>query len=564
MTTKIQCENIVRTVPLDKLSDDFKQGLYKTNPSELPILVMEYCEGGDLRRLLSKNSNCSGLPEIEVRAILKALRNAISYLHDMKITHRDIKPENIVIKRNPDGSFVYKITDLGYAKLLDRQSLQASIVGTMEYLAPELLHSDKYSCSVDYWSLGLICFEICCGYRPFLPHASVARWMLTVKNKKSQHICITEDNAEGVHYHSEMFAETKLSSTFKQMLERFLVLALEWNPKQRGYVFETQANAHEANRGPVQVLKIFEMLDDILNKKIISVFSLSHYKFLSYEIKSTEIMVADLRELIATDIGIPSDQLEFILPCYQQVEKIENRTRLEEIYMANEYERPMVFVTHRGVLLDRNIKPVIPKLLVGVFENPGRTLKPHTIKQLASNAFYFMRQEQRLYLTALDAVNNCSLQLNHEAMQQRSRMNHIVERVFEAKGSLDLFLSSLKRTKLAGVHVDDLLEAAIKLAANLMKVVEATRRIRTRYESVLKRSIEVIIENKRFFNGPPRELFNGNALNDEYDLVRHQLMDKSLKLVSEKTHCGLVKLTYNCLKERDIALGDRDFLNLQQ
>lgn len=109
MTTKIQCENIVKTVELDGLGQDFKNGLYKFNPSDLPILVMEYCEGGDLRRMLSKNSNCSGLPEMEVRSILKALRNAISYLHDMKITHRDIKPENIVLKKSPVGGFVYKV-----------------------------------------------------------------------------------------------------------------------------------------------------------------------------------------------------------------------------------------------------------------------------------------------------------------------------------------------------------------------------------------------------------------------------------------------------------------------
>lgn len=110
MTTKIECDNIVKTINVDGLGDQFRLGLAKYNPSELPILVMEFCEGGDLRRLLSKNSNCSGLPEAEVRAILKALRNAISYLHDIRITHRDIKPENIVLKRQPDGGFVYKVT----------------------------------------------------------------------------------------------------------------------------------------------------------------------------------------------------------------------------------------------------------------------------------------------------------------------------------------------------------------------------------------------------------------------------------------------------------------------
>lgn len=379
----------------------------------------------------------------------------------------------------------------------------------MEYLAPELLHSDKYSCSVDYWSLGLICVEICCGYRPFLPHASVARWMLNVKQKKSQHICITEDNAEGVHYHTEMFAETKLSSCFKQWLERWLVLSLEWNPKQRGYIFESQSDGPQGARGPVQVLKIFSMLDEILNKRIISVFSLFTYNFLSYEISGPGMVISDLRKLIAEETGVPAEELEFILPVYQSVDKIDDGTRLIDVFMANEYERPMVFVTRRGVILDRNVKPVIPKLLVSVFENPVQSLKYHTVKQLASSAYYFMRQEQRLYLTAMDGVNNYSLQLNHEVMQQKGRMNLIVERVFEAKGSLDVVLSSLKRTKLAGIQVDDLLEKAITLAANLMKVVDATRRIRTRYESVLKRSLEVVIENKKFFNGPPKELFNG-------------------------------------------------------
>lgn len=377
----------------------------------------------------------------------------------------------------------------------------------MEYLAPELLHSDKYSCSVDYWSLGLICAEICCGYRPFLPHASVARWMLTVKNKKSQHICITEDNADGVHYHSEMFAETKLSACFKQALERWLVLALEWNPKQRGYVFESQPDARV---GPVQVLKIFSMLDEILEKRILSVFSLFNYTFLSYEIKNPEMTVSDLRKLIATETGVPAEELEFILPCYQPVEKIEEATRLIDVYMANEYDRPMVFVARSGVLLERNAKPVIPQLLVSVFENPVQSLKYHTVRQLASSAYYFMRHEQRLYLAGMDGVNNYSLQLNHEVVQQKARMNLIVERVFEAKGALDVVLSALKWTKMTErCQVDDLLDKAIALSGNLKKVVEATRRIRTRFESVLKRSLEVVIENKKFFNGSPKELFNG-------------------------------------------------------
>lgn len=69
-----------------------------------------------------------------------------------------------------------QLTDLGYAKSLDRNSLQASLVGTIEYVAPELFLSDKYSCTVDYWSFGIIAFEIVTGIRPFVPHMSLAQW----------------------------------------------------------------------------------------------------------------------------------------------------------------------------------------------------------------------------------------------------------------------------------------------------------------------------------------------------------------------------------------------------
>jgi inhibitor of nuclear factor kappa-B kinase subunit beta len=64
---------------------------------------------------------------------------------------------------------------LGYAKALDKQS-NTTLAGTKEYLAPELLISDKYNFSVDYWSFGIIAFEVICGCRPFVPHVSLAKW----------------------------------------------------------------------------------------------------------------------------------------------------------------------------------------------------------------------------------------------------------------------------------------------------------------------------------------------------------------------------------------------------
>lgn len=58
---------------------------------------------------------------------------------------------------------------MGYAKEIGETSTSASIVGTLNYVAPELLCNEKYSCSVDYWSLGILFYEIITGKRPFLP-----------------------------------------------------------------------------------------------------------------------------------------------------------------------------------------------------------------------------------------------------------------------------------------------------------------------------------------------------------------------------------------------------------
>lgn len=70
---------------------------------------------------------------------------------------------------------VYKLIDLGFAKELGDGSVSASIVGTLNYLAPELLWKETYSCSVDYWSLGILFYEIITGIRPFLPNMQLSK-----------------------------------------------------------------------------------------------------------------------------------------------------------------------------------------------------------------------------------------------------------------------------------------------------------------------------------------------------------------------------------------------------
>jgi cGMP-dependent protein kinase len=119
--------------------------------------LLEYCGGGDLFLALREIGT---LTKEQCKFFASGMILGLDYIHKTLIIHRDIKPENLLL----DSHGYVKIADFGSAK---EGGFAVSMVGTCEYLAPEVVLGRKYSYAVDWWSCGVVMYECICGPLPF-------------------------------------------------------------------------------------------------------------------------------------------------------------------------------------------------------------------------------------------------------------------------------------------------------------------------------------------------------------------------------------------------------------
>ena len=122
--------------------------------------VMPFIRGGELFQHLR---TAKFFPEDKVRFYAASIGLALEYLHEKGIVYRDIKPENILI--GEDGYL--KLIDFGMAKFLKNDEKATSFCGTPEYLAPEIITGEGHNKCADWWSFGILIFEMLCGIPPF-------------------------------------------------------------------------------------------------------------------------------------------------------------------------------------------------------------------------------------------------------------------------------------------------------------------------------------------------------------------------------------------------------------
>jgi len=128
------------------------------------VIEMEYVNGPTLGEELDARGR---LPVPEAMRILRGTLSALQAAHDNEIVHRDVKPGNVLLGQ--DGAV--KLADFGLSLSLAEQSLSVSsmegMIGTPQYVAPEVIGGGRATAAADIWSVGVLAHRMFCGRLPF-------------------------------------------------------------------------------------------------------------------------------------------------------------------------------------------------------------------------------------------------------------------------------------------------------------------------------------------------------------------------------------------------------------
>ena len=141
---------------------------------ERVYFVLPFLRGGELFNHLRKSRF---FPENKVRFYASIIGLALDYLHKNGIIYRDIKPENILL--DEDGYL--KLIDFGMAKILKEDEKANSFCGTPEYLAPEIITGEGHNRMADWWSYGILLYEMLFGVPPFFCDNIEKMYLLIIK-----------------------------------------------------------------------------------------------------------------------------------------------------------------------------------------------------------------------------------------------------------------------------------------------------------------------------------------------------------------------------------------------
>lgn len=244
--------------------------VYET-PKEI-IMVMEFAPGGDLQTLIDGDL----VPlEGDVVHFVRQLVEGLAYLHERNIAHLDIKPQNLVMM----GTFPecdVKLCDFEISRVILEGTEVREILGTPDYVAPEILHYEPITLAADMWSLGVTTYVLLTGFSPFGGDTD---------QETFQNISLGE-----VDFPEELFEE--VSAQAKDFVAKLLVL----NPSAR--MTAKQCLRHEWLRGaPTQasphLRRYLSKSREVLLERVVSRENLRRAALLSQTTSQANLLSTD-------------------------------------------------------------------------------------------------------------------------------------------------------------------------------------------------------------------------------------------------------------------------------
>lgn len=187
-------------------------------------LITPYIEYGTLSDRIKQGA----LSLSEADLVLDQLTQALQYAHDQGIIHRDIKPSNILMR---DGTYVY-LADFGLVKQVGKASgltLSGYLIGTPEYMAPELVESDATQRS-DVYALGVLLYQMLTGQLPFKANTPLGMYLR--------------------HIHDNPELPSKLNPAIPTIIEDVIMHSLEKDPDRR---YQTPHEFYQAYKHALRV-----------------------------------------------------------------------------------------------------------------------------------------------------------------------------------------------------------------------------------------------------------------------------------------------------------------------
>uniref|UniRef100_UPI0037E9030E serine/threonine-protein kinase 17A n=1 Tax=Semicossyphus pulcher TaxID=241346 RepID=UPI0037E9030E len=131
------------------------------------VLVLEFAAGGEIFNQCVSDREDEAFSEEDVKRLMRQILEGVTFLHQNNVVHLDLKPQNILLtSSSPLGDI--KIVDFGLSRMVSSHQELREIMGTPEYVAPEILNYEPISTATDMWSIGVLAYVMLTGISPFL------------------------------------------------------------------------------------------------------------------------------------------------------------------------------------------------------------------------------------------------------------------------------------------------------------------------------------------------------------------------------------------------------------